>query len=640
MAVNLSPYGGVGAQFLDNAGNVLTGGRIETYAAGTTTPQAVYTTSAGNIFHSNPIILDASGRVPSGGEIWLTDGLLYKFVLRDSNNVLIATYDNIAGINSNFVNFTSEQEIQTATAGQTVFTLTTVNYTPGTNSLSVFVDGVNQYGPGAQYAYLETNSTTVTFVNGLHVGASVKFTTAAALTGTATNANVVIYDPAGVNAVSTTVQAKLRETVSVKDFGAVGDGVVDDTAAITSALDFCITEKLSLYFPSGVYLYAPASTYQISTSGVADAQSLKIYGEGANQTIIDIDFNGVAFDVDNYYTRGALILEDISFRLLDPTTNNNATAFYFRSRLGGVLTWGASWQISRCNFLNFTNSAIHGVEIFFARTTGCRFIGNSPYTATSGLLATYDDAGVRMWGADGTSNLQSHSFSNMNLFENCIFGRTKFGFDGWNAYQVEFQNCTFEPNWIGLSNKRVPSNPVGINTSTEKGGGAFAAVTYNSCWFEQNALYHVSNVNVNNSGVDVDPLITSLLQGGNNYATNVALQNAKNRFRVLSGGFTAAIDMQGTSLATVDPNYVLTQAFTNNPNEIFYRITSTAATFNIPTTFSKVTNIGGNWNGSHPIMLNNAGNPYHLWVDISGKLRIKLNAPTSDTDGTVVGTQI
>ena len=177
MAVNLSPFGGVGVQFFDNSGNPLTGGKIFTYTAGTTTPQTTYTTSAGNVAHTNPIILDAGGRVPSGGEIWLTDGLQYKFLLKDANDVQIASYDNIVGINSNFVNYTNEQEIQTATAGQTVFTLTTTQYQPGTNSLSVFVDGVNQYGPGAQYAYVETDSTTVTFTNGLHVGAEVKFTT-------------------------------------------------------------------------------------------------------------------------------------------------------------------------------------------------------------------------------------------------------------------------------------------------------------------------------------------------------------------------------------------------------------------------------------------------------------------------------
>ena len=257
MAVNLSPYGGVGAQFLDNAGNVLTGGKIETYAAGTTTPQATYTTSAGNVFHANPIILDASGRVPSGGEIWLTDGLSYKFVLRDSNNVLIATYDNVTGINSNFVNFTNQQEIQTATAGQTVFTLATTNYSPNTNSLSVFVDGVNQYGPGAQYAYLETNSTTVTFVNGLHVGALVKFTTSQLNSSGATTASQVSYSPPFTNSVTTNVELKLAETVSVKDFGAVGDGIVDDTVAIQTAINYVSNSVYeTLYFPAGTYKFS------------------------------------------------------------------------------------------------------------------------------------------------------------------------------------------------------------------------------------------------------------------------------------------------------------------------------------------------------------------------------------------------
>ena len=125
MAVNLSPVYGVAGQLFDNNGNPLAGGRIFTYLAGTTTNAAVYTSSNGSIAHSNPIILDGAGRVPSG-EIWLTDGVLYKFVVQDSANNLIGTYDNLSGINSNFVAYSAQQEIQTATAGQTVFNLTTM----------------------------------------------------------------------------------------------------------------------------------------------------------------------------------------------------------------------------------------------------------------------------------------------------------------------------------------------------------------------------------------------------------------------------------------------------------------------------------------------------------------------------------
>jgi hypothetical protein len=237
MAVNLSPYGGVGAQFLDNSGNVLTGGKIFTYAAGTTTNQATYTTSAGNIFHPNPIILDASGRVPSGGEIWLFDTLAYKFVLETSAGVLIATYDNIVGINSNPLDFIVAEEIQIATAAQTVFNLTSIAYTPGTNNLQVFVDGINQYD-GTTYNYVETNSNTVTFLTGLTAGADVKFTTATPISTDVTNASVVVYDPAGTGAVATTVQAKLRQTVNVLDFGADPTSLTDSSVAFNNAMAY------------------------------------------------------------------------------------------------------------------------------------------------------------------------------------------------------------------------------------------------------------------------------------------------------------------------------------------------------------------------------------------------------------------
>jgi hypothetical protein len=265
MAVFLSPVGGAGAQFFDNNGNPLTGGKLFTYAAGTTTPQATYTSSAGVTFHTNPIILDAAGRVPGGGEIWLADNQIYKFVLKTSNDVLLATWDQLTGVNSNFVNFTAQTEVQTATAGQTVFTLTSISYVPATGSLTVYVDGVNQY---EGLSYIETDSTTVTFTAGLHVGAEVKFTTAIQTTGNATDASVVSYTPPFSGSVATTVEDKLAQTVSVKDFGAVGDGVTDDTVAIQAALDSLSSSGGCVYFPPGTYNVNSALSITGSTSGI------------------------------------------------------------------------------------------------------------------------------------------------------------------------------------------------------------------------------------------------------------------------------------------------------------------------------------------------------------------------------------
>ena len=175
MAVNLSPVGGVAAQFFDNSGQVLTGGKIYTYLAGTTTPAVTYTTNSGLVAQPNPIILNAAGRVPDSGEIWLTDGVSYKFVLKDQNDVLIATYDNLVGINSNFVNYSGQEETQTATQSQTVFTLATLTYKPATNNLLVFINGSKQV-LGANF--IETSSTVVTFTDGLNVGDVVNFSTA------------------------------------------------------------------------------------------------------------------------------------------------------------------------------------------------------------------------------------------------------------------------------------------------------------------------------------------------------------------------------------------------------------------------------------------------------------------------------
>jgi predicted RecA/RadA family phage recombinase len=192
MAVNLSPVGGVAAQFFDNSGQVLTGGLLYSYLAGTTTPAVTYTTSAGITAHSNPIVLDAAGRVPNSGEIWLTDSISYKFVLQTSAAVQIATWDNVSGINSNFVTYGTQTQTITATQSQTVFTLTTVSYTPAANTLSVFVNGSKQI---LTTNYVETSSTVVTFVDGLNVGDLVQFTTVVSTNVNPTNAGTTAQRP-------------------------------------------------------------------------------------------------------------------------------------------------------------------------------------------------------------------------------------------------------------------------------------------------------------------------------------------------------------------------------------------------------------------------------------------------------------
>ena len=80
------------------------------------------------------------------------------------------------------------------------------------------------------------------------------------------------YTAAGTGAVLRTVQAKLRETVSVKDFGAVGNNVADDTAAIQAAID-----SFGVY---GGVVFFPAGYYRISSTLLIRGSNIGLRGDG------------------------------------------------------------------------------------------------------------------------------------------------------------------------------------------------------------------------------------------------------------------------------------------------------------------------------------------------------------------------
>jgi hypothetical protein len=78
---------------LDSDGNPLSGGKLFAYAAGTTTPQDTYTSSALTSANANPVILDSAGRAT----IFLSSDS-YKFILKTSADVTVWTVDNVQAI--------------------------------------------------------------------------------------------------------------------------------------------------------------------------------------------------------------------------------------------------------------------------------------------------------------------------------------------------------------------------------------------------------------------------------------------------------------------------------------------------------------------------------------------------------------
>jgi hypothetical protein len=367
MSVTLSLFAGAGAQFLDNSGNVLTGGLIYAYNAGTTTPLATYTSNLGNSAHPNPIVLDAAGRVP-GGEIWLTIGFGYKFLLKDANNVLIGTYDNIPSsaqppILNDASSIAYEQGAST-TAGSFII---------GDSYLITSIGTTNFQTIGA-------TSNTV----GIHFIA----------TGVGTGTGTAQF--------SRTVQAKLQESISVKDFGAVGDGVTNDRPTIQLALNALPATGGVLYIPAGTYLL---DSTQLTCLGKSN---ISVVGDGMGASIL-YAASGTTVSILSFgdYTSASTVLNnfriaDLSFKGSNSSSTDHLLTF---SGINGVI-------IENVEFYNGYNEVVYNIGTETLKTDrytvrDCYFhdcifglsIGvNTNTTATSNILITGNTFERMSWG--------------------------------------------------------------------------------------------------------------------------------------------------------------------------------------------------------------------------------------------------
>jgi len=333
----------------------------------------------------------------------------------------------------------------TATQGQTVFTLP-FSYIPDDFNLAVFVNGSKQI---VDVNYSESSSTTVSFITGLNVGDLVEVIYNLPIAAGQVDASNISYDEGGIGAVESTVQKKLQEWVSVKDFGAKGDGSTDDTAAIQEALTQSANK--CLYFPDGTYkisstLTAPAF---ITILGASEYGSI-INGAAlsTNQAILSI--TGSQYNISNLKFVGSGTQLGIS--AYNGYFNTYTNLYFTNLKTGLALDESGACRIFNCNFAS--------------NTTGILCQGGSAYVIDQCNFDTATVTGVKSVKSPTTT------FSTGISVVNCVSSAaTGISCDADGTQTAYFNNCYFE-------GQAVVSVPFSIG---QTGTGPIFRVTVSNC---------------------------------------------------------------------------------------------------------------------------------------------------------------
>ena len=400
-------------QFFDSNGVPLSGGKLYSYAAGTTTPLATYTSSSGGTANTNPIILDSRGEA----NVWF-NAVSYKLKLSSSTDVEIWTVDNLNGADQ---------------------------------------------------------------------------TTLAALAASS-GSSLIGYTQGGTGAVATTVQAKLRQTVSVKDFGAVGDGTTNDTTAVQNALN---SGASVVYIPAGTYLISTKLTF-----------SCNIYGDGATSIIKTVgDITALESTTSYGFIKSIKITSNGG-----GSTNNHGLVLKYcaRSLIESV------WVVSMGYYGIWIDSTSGSNNLLNLSNVQSVSNGNHGIYVSGGVdnnAMTFENVDVRSNGASGLvfNSPSASSISNCNFLNsvsaqsNVARGIAFFGAYARNNVGVVYLegngttdlyfDSTAHGNFIQTTNDGTTiTDDNGYNTILSAGSAPSSRYTFNSVDFVQARIYNGTNV--------------------------------------------------------------------------------------------------------------------------------------------------
>jgi hypothetical protein len=291
------------------------------------------------------------------------------------------------------------------------------------------------------------------------------------------SSDLVTYQPPFTGGVATTVEDKLAQTVSVKDFGAVGDGVTDDTLAVQAAITNALGQ--SIYFPEGTYLISSSITVPKFTN---------VYGDGKINSKIKATTNVPIFILGSAgEAYSTVTISDLTFIGTDNAAHTNQHGIYANSGSTGYVTQGA---FSRLRFERISGNAL--------RFDGSGFSGPQANVFDDIHISRNKSDCVRLGGFTS-----ANEFNNIGCYDSDYSG---FSIIADNIQAIEFNSCKFEGlgqsagtnaayGIYALSNETVPGQIVVNNTY-------FEAINLAGTTPNDGGAIYTSNCNLTvNSGV-------------------------------------------------------------------------------------------------------------------------------------------
>jgi len=299
-------------------------------------------------------------------------------------------------------------EVTTATAGQTVIT-TASSFVVGSHTLMVYLNGllVNKTSD-----YTETTTNSFTFNTGLTAGDEVVAQIWRTNIATSGDALTVSYTPAGTGAVATTVQSKLRESVSVKDFGAD-----PANSAATNKIDFdnaLASTSTKVTVPSGTFasdaITTPAGSILEGTASTSSLTALLTLGSGSALKNITLNEAG---NIPLKISSGAdgVVIDGVS-----ASTTNYATTF----DLSGTVSLTVKNSIlSSTGYALLTNTPVAA-----SASSKVRIQDNSLTSADADAIELNHPTGT-VTGAIATGNFLSTTSSSVATTAGFAYGNAK-----------------------------------------------------------------------------------------------------------------------------------------------------------------------------------------------------------------------